>query len=233
MTNTYTEKLRLVKSLLIVTSLQKRKDLKAINLIQEYGKELHWKPLEHLLIEQQIWKYAVENKDYDPKFVFCHPNILLSHPTTSLYYRGLCGLSIKAAKDYFGSVENLEAGNPRARIDNDKALKMARTYNAFICSIVKNSTDWTLENGTRTIIATLGISIDGAMRNKIGTIAEERINTLILEWLIDHDLITDPKLTKEDIYENIPNLCTLRGDVAMRFGSEPDISFNGSSPRSN
>jgi hypothetical protein len=223
--NRYTEDLRLIKSLLIVTSLQKRNDLKAVQLIRAFPNKLSWEPLRNLLIDPEVWAYAAANH-YDPKLVFCHPDVLLYKPATSLYYRGLCGLSLKAAKDYFGAVESLERGNPRARLDTEKAIKMARTYNTFICSIIKNSTAWTLENGNRTIIATLGITLDGIMRNKVGDIAEERIRTLVLEWLIDQELLVEPTLTKKQLYEKIPSSCTLKKNIAMKFGSEPDISFS-------
>ena len=221
----YTHNLRLVKSLLIVASLQKRQDLKAIQFIQRFSGDLTWEPLNELIIDPEVWKYAINTQRYDPKLVFCHPEMLLYKPSTSLYYRGLCGLSLKAAKDYFGALESLEAGNPRARLSAEKALKMARTYNTFICSIIKNSTDWTLENGNRTIIATLGITLDGVMRNNVGKIAEERIRTLMLEWLIGRGLLVKPTVTREQVYESIPLVCTLREGITMRFGSEPDISF--------
>lgn len=223
--NQYADRIRLIKSLLIVTSLQKRNDLKAIQLIRAFPGKLAWKPLSELLIESQVWSYAVESQRYDPKLVFCHPDVLLHDPATSLYYRCLCGLSLKAARTYVGAVESLEAGNSRGRLGAEKALKMARTYNTFICSIIRNSTDWTLENGNRTIIATLGITLDGVMRNKVGEIAEERIRTLILEWLIDRHLLVKPSLTKDKIYKAMPRVYTLKGNIEMRFGSEPDISF--------
>ncbi len=223
--NNYADNLRRIKSLLIVTSLQKRNDIKAIKFIREFSGELDWKPLSNLLIDPEVWEYAIVKQQYDPKFVFCHPIILLNKPVTSLYYRGLCSLSLKAVRDYFGSVDSLEKGNPRARLSEEKALKMARTYNTFISSIIENSTDWTLENGNRTIIATLGITFDGIMRNKIGAIAEDRIRTLILEWLIEKGLIIEPNLTKEQIYDSIPNECKLKENIIMSFGSEPDISF--------
>lgn len=168
---------------------------------------------------------VVSKRGYDPKLVFCHPDLLLWDPSTSLYYRGLCGLSIKAAKDYFGSIERLEQGVSTARLDSKKAVRMAQVYNTFICPIVKNSTGWTLEDGYRTVIATLGISLDGVMRNKVGKIGEERVRTLILEWLIDCRLIVEPKLKKEQIYDRLPRSCVLKKNILMTFGSDPDISF--------
>lgn len=178
-----------------------------------------------MLIEHEAWKYAVTTKHHDPKLVFCHPGVLLSCPVTSLYYRGLCGLSLKAVRDYFGAVDSIESGNPRARLDDAKALKMAQTYNAFICSIIKNSTDWTLENGYRTVIATLGITLDGVMRNKVGTIAEERVRMMVLEWLAESNLIAEPSLGKKDVRDYHGTTFRLSGGMIMKFGSEPDIAF--------
>lgn len=221
----YTDELRRIKSLLIVTSLQKREDLKAIKAVKEFTGKLEWKPLSDLMIDPMAWAYAVDERGFDPKLVFCHPEVIESNPTTSLYYRGLCGLSLKAVRDYFGAVDSLEAGCPNARLDHEKVLRMARTYNTFICSIIENSTDWTLENGARTIVATMGITLDGRMRNKVGEIAEDRVRTLILDWLVEHNLIVTPSLTKEQVYQDMPGICVLHGDVTMRFGSEPDISF--------
>lgn len=225
--NSYTHELNLIKSLLIVTALQKKEDLRAIRYIREYSRDLKWRPLAKLMIDKQVWAYAIERQSYDPRLVFCHPEILLFRPATSLYYRALCGLSLKAARSYFGSVESLESEKPHAHLAKDKALKMARVYNTFICSVIKNSTDWTLENGHRTVLATLGITLDGKMRNKIGKIAEDRIRRLIVNWLLERDLIAEPALLKENIQtaERIPRVYKLRHDITMRFGSDPDVEF--------
>ncbi|RJP30626.1 MAG: XcyI family restriction endonuclease [Candidatus Omnitrophota bacterium] len=221
----YSEEIRRFRSLLIVTSLQKRRDLHALHFIQNYLEDLDWNLLDHFLIDQEVWVYVVDTQKYDPKLVFCHPDILLANPSTCLYYRGLCGLSLKAAKEYMGSVDMFEMGKSKTALGEEKALKIARTLNTFICSVIKNSTDWTLENGKRTIIATLGITLDGVMRNKIGHVAEERIRTLILEWLLENELIISPKITRDQIYSEISPVYTLPQNTIMRFGSEPDISF--------
>jgi hypothetical protein len=220
----YSDNLRKVKSLLIVTSLQKRSDLKIFESLSEFEIELEWAPLSSLMIENEAWEYVVKEKSYDPKLVFCHPKVIKELPKSSLYYRGLTGLSIKAAKDYIGSVENIEKGNVRAKIDDKKALKMARIYNTFICSIIKGSTDWTLENGKRTIIATLGITLDGIMRNKVGAIAEERIRTLVFSWLQNKNLIKTYE--ESNTLDELPRICKLENNIIMRFSSEPDISFS-------
>lgn len=221
----YVEHLRLARSLLIVSSLQDRQDKKALALIEAYTLPLVWEPLHDLMIDPDVWRYVVETQGYEARLVFSHPAVLKANPMSSLHYRGLCGLSLKTAQDYVGALGSLESGNPRTRLTDAKAQKMAQVYNTFICSIIKNSTDWTLENGYRTIIATLGITLDGVMRNTIGSIAEKRIRTLILEWLQREGLVQPPGLTRQQMTEEIPSQITLARQITMTFGSEPDIAF--------
>lgn len=221
----YADELRRIRSLQLVATLQKRPDVKARQLIEGFTDALEWQPLEALLIEPSVWSHVLEH--FDPKFILCHPDVLLRYPVTSLYYRGLCGLPLKTAKSYFGALEKLEAGSPRARLDYAKALKMARTYNTFLCSIIKNSSDWTLDNGYRTIIATLGITVDGSSRNKAGRVAEVRVRDMLLLRLAERGLIVEPEVLPEQIAipDALPRLFVLKKDIQMRFGSEPDVSF--------
>jgi len=200
----YCEELRLTRSLLIVSSLRKRRDLRSAQLVQMYGGDLDWRPLRNLMVDEEVWAYVVEKQGYPPQLVFCHPEVLKSEPETSLYYRGMCAMSMKVAKGYFGAIDKMESGRSRTKVSSEKALKMARTYNAFICSIIKDSGDWTLENGRRAIVASLGITLDGLMRNKVGDIAEERIRSLILEWLVKNQLIQEPTIGDEDIRAGNP-----------------------------
>lgn len=221
----YQDNLRHFRSLLIVTSLQKRQDIRAAEFIQAFPDPLDWSQRDQLMIAEEAWEYVVETRDYAPQLTFCHPDLLTAHPQTSLYYRGLCGMSIKTAKGYVGAIENLELGNPRSRLSPAKARKMAQTYNTFISSIIINSTGWTLENGRRTLIATLGITLDGTMRNKIGSLAEERIRTMLLNWLIERDLVISPKLTSQEPFDELPSHFTLTNEIEMTFQSEPDVAF--------
>jgi hypothetical protein len=223
-TNEYIKDLRLTKSLAIVSSLQKRKDLIAKEVIEKYDKKLNFNPSKKYLIEKDAWNY-ISNLKIKPQLVFCHPDLLFEFPIVSLYYRGMAGLSIKAAKDYMGSIEALEAGSKKIRLTNDKVLKMSRTYNIFLSSIILNSTNWTLENGLRTIIATMGISLDGTIRNKIGDIGEDRVRRLVLQWLLEKDLILNPKFNSDDLPDILPRTYNLVQDIEMNFSSEPDISF--------
>jgi hypothetical protein len=220
----YKEDLRITKSLLVVGKLQERHDIAARQLIKRYREPLEFKPLKRLLIDQKAWDY-IEGLSTDPKLVFCHPKVLQAAPTTSLYYRGMVGLSVKAAKDYFGGVESIETGVVKSDIGDDKALQMARTYNLFLSSIILNSTKWTLENGHRTILATMGISVDGSMRNRVGAVGEDRVRRMIAEWLVSNRLVIAPSLSADDLPEQLPKVSELNRGITMRFSSEPDIAF--------
>lgn len=223
--NDYTDSLRRIKSQLLVSTLQRKKDVVAFRAIKKSKLYLDWDTRGNLMIDDEVWTYVVKDLHYDPKHVFCHPDLLIENPTTSFYYRGLCGLSIKAAKDYFGAIENLESGSGRTKLGVGKALTMAQTYNTFLCSIIKNTTKWTLENGKRTIIATLGITLDGVMRNKVGAIAEDRIRLLLVEWLNGKGLILSPRIGKSLDANKLTNRYSLKDGIGMRFGSDPDVSF--------
>jgi len=210
----YAENLRKLKSVLIYESLQKYDDKEAFQSISDFSGDLNWK-IEELNIDKESWT-KVKNMEIDPKYVFCHPDVLLYNPKTSMYYRGSSTLSIKAAKDYVGAIENLEQGNIRAHLSKEKALKMARTYNKFISFIIRNIDDWTLEDAERAVIAILAISFDGRNRNKVGQLAEERVRNLIVQRLSDNKLI-ERKISKDEYI--------LPKDILMRFAPEPDVSF--------
>ena len=66
-------------------------------------------------------------------------------------------------------------------------------------------------------MATMGIGLDGTVRNLIGQDAEALIRTRIVQWLRQKSLlVSDP---------DNPELFYLPNDTVMRFGSDPDIQF--------
>ena len=58
-------------------------------------------------------------------------------------------------------VNNWENGIYRRRPDIGRCLRVARTYNAVISIIIIGTDGWTLENGYRNVLATMGITEDG------------------------------------------------------------------------
>lgn len=171
-------------------------------------------PLSNLMISFKAWDY-VNKIEAAPALVFAHPELLRQLPETSQYYRGLALLSQKQVGQMAVSVASWENRTRKRPITIETCQRVARLYNAVISSIVENSSGWTLENGYRNIIATMGISLDGMYRNRIGRIAEELIKARIANWLDRRDLI----ISEDGTTFLLPN------GINMIFGSEPDIRF--------
>ncbi len=129
------------------------------------------------MISDAAWNH-VQAIGIDPKVVFAHPDLLSAHPTTSLHYRGIVLLSKKRVQQAAAAVDAWESGNREKPVRSSSARKIACLYNTMISSIIEGSADWTLDNGYRNIIATMGISLDGMFRNQIGDVAEALVKNL-------------------------------------------------------
>ena len=205
-----------IRSALISERIRQRTDLALRELIVQYQEPLTFHPLDDLMISGQAWRH-VELSDIDPKLVFAHPELLRRHPMTSQYYRGLALLPRKRVTDIAGSVDSWENGTRKAPIPGHRSKDVARLYNAVISSIIEGAANWTLENGYRNIIATMGIGLDGTFRNIIGQDAEDLIRNRIKSWLTSRQLIIERN--DEETEFQLPT------GYSMRYGSEPDIRF--------
>ena len=206
----------LLRSVLFADTLRKGDDKAQRRIIEQFKGELDFTPLDKLMISSAAWKH-VAALGIVPQVVFAHPDILRAHPATSLYYRGMALLSQKRVGQVAVSVKNWEDGTRKTPVRPDAARKVARLYNAIISSIIEGSSDWTLDNGYRNVLATMGISLDGMYRNRIGSMAEDLVKNRIASWLKDKGLIA-PDSPKEGPY-------LLPDETLMRYGSEPDIDF--------
>ena len=179
---------------------------------------------EELGIDLVAWRY-VKGISVKRRLVFAHPDMLRTHPDTSLHYRGIATLSLKRVQQIAGSVDRWEKAPSRVRVTEERALRVARLYNTVISSIIRESTDWTLQNGYRNILATMGITEDGALRNIIGQEAERAVKEKIVNWLETHS----GKACRAD---ETRTSWILGDDESLRmiFGSEPDICFERKSP---
>ncbi|MCY4446319.1 MAG: XcyI family restriction endonuclease [Rhodobacteraceae bacterium] len=196
--------------------LRKREDRIQRQIIDDFQNELNFEPIDELMISQSAWRHVLILA-VEPKVVFAHPDVLFAHPTTSLYYRGMALLSRKRVAQAATNVTNWEDSRLRVRVRHETAQKVACLYNTIISSIIEGSSDWTLDNGYRNILASMGITLDGMFRNKIGFMAEELVKSRIVSWLE----------IKGIIQEDAPEIghYSLPSDTVMTFGTEPDIEF--------
>ena len=206
------------RALIITQHIRERADEGGREIILSFSSPLDFEVrLEDLAIAPEAWAHIVQSQ-IDPKLVFAHPDLLQAHPQTSLHYRGISTLSLKRVQMMVGAVDMWEDGNFRRPPDSDKCLRVARVYNAVISVIITGTDGWTLENGYRNILVTIGITQDGALRNLVGQEGEAAVKERITEWLAENDVIPT----------TVRGSTTLIGaaeDVRMVYGSEPDIKF--------
>lgn len=205
------------RSIYLSHMLRKRKDIEQKRLIGDFTGKLNYLPLTDYMISEKAWSHVGELA-IDPKLVFCHPDMLMKHPTTSLYYRGIALLPQKRVTQLATSVVEWEKGSRSGKVGHERAMSVSRVYNALISSVIEGSANWTLENGYRNIVATMAIGLDGTIRNNIGKAAEELVKARILDFLKGKNLV---------LHENDKSTeFTLPKDVIMKFSSEPDIDFS-------
>ena len=206
------------RALIIAEHIRERPDIEARRIIGQFAGQLDYENrLEDLAIAAEAWDYVVEQQ-IDPKLVFAHPDLMRTHLQTSLHYRGLATLSLKRVQLMATQVKSWEDGSLRRNLDLTRCLRVARTYNAVISVIITGADGWTLENGYRNILATIGITEDGVLRNIVGQEGELAVKERISQWLAAND----------EIVTNVNDPITILGvdgNLRMVYGSEPDISF--------
>lgn len=195
--------------------MKRKEDVAQRERIQEYAAPLDFAPIENLSISEDAWA-SIRQQEMDPKLVFAHPDILSAHPKTSIYYRGISFLPRKQVQQLTGVLVAAWEKGEEASPKREAVEKVCKAYNAVISSIIEGAADWSLDDGQRNIIATMGITLDGMFRNKIGSMAETIVQEKILDWLQDAAVT---------ISEKAPGEYLLNEAVRMKFGSDPDISF--------
>ncbi len=206
------------RALIISERIRQRSDVEARRLIEAFDAELDFdNQLEDLAIAPEAWRY-ISDAGIDPKLIFAHPDLLRAHPETSLHYRGIATLSLKRVQTMAAQVKSWEEGTYRRIPTVERCRSVARVYNAVISVIITGADGWTLENGYRNVLATIGITEDGALRNIVGQEGEAAVKERISEWLAANDEITTQ-------VEEAITLIGNEGNLRMIYGSEPDISF--------
>lgn len=203
---------------IISTRIRARTDEAVREKIASFAEKLSWAP-EDCGIDREAWR-RIEEIGVSPRLVFAHPDLLRAHPDASLHYRGIATLSLKRVQQIAGSVDAWEKEPRRARVSAEKALRVARLYNAIISSIILDSTDWTMENGYRNVLATMGITSDGALRNIIGQEAERAVKERLAEWLENRSGVPCAPDEARAAWR-----LGAGGGLRMVYSSEPDIRF--------
>ena len=204
------------RALIITERIRERADLAARRTIEGYEDPLDYQNhLEDLAIAPEAWQHVID-AGIEPRLVFAHPDLLRASPEISLHYRGIATLSLKRVQAMATQVKSWEEGAYRRQPTREMCRSVARTYNAVISVIITGTDGWTLENGYRNVLATIGITEDGSLRNIVGQEGEEAVKNRISEWLEQTDAIAT----------RVEGAVTyIGGDLRMVYAAEPDISF--------
>ena len=206
------------RALLITERVMSRPDEKVRQMVQNFNEPLDFEErLEDLAIAEEAWGHVLES-EIEPRLVFTHPDLLRAHPETSLHYRGIATLSLKRVSLMGANVTRWEREDLRSRPRPDTCLRAARIFNAVISVVITGTDGWTLENGYRNVLATIGITEDGALRNIVGEEGEAAVKDRISQWLAENESIPT-------VVDGPTTLIGADQDVRMIYGSEPDISF--------
>ena len=206
------------RALVISHHIRQRADQSIREKIIRYDAELEFEErLEDLAVAPEAWQHITQT-GIEPKLVFAHPNLLRDMPQASLHYRGIGLLSFKRMQQMGCSVNRWEEAPMRRPPTLERCIKAARIYNAVISVVITGSDGWTLENGYRNILSTIGITEDGVLRNIVGQEGEAAVKERISEWIASHGAIVS------EIRGNITFLGAEK-TLRMVYGSEPDISF--------
>lgn len=207
----------LQRSLWFAGRIGARTDLHLRSLVESFNPPLEFQPIEELMISRGAWEH-VAAVGLGPRMVFAHPVLLSSKPATSAYYRNMALLPQKRVATLATSVSSWESSPGPASVDREKATAVCKLYNAVISSIIEGSTNWTLENGYRNMIANIAVGLDGTMRNIIGRDADAVVKGRILAWLEQRDLIVEKQADRDRF--------ALMNGCIMEFGAEPDVGFS-------
>lgn len=207
------------RALILSKALRRRDDERVRKLIEDFAGDLDYEGhgLKELAISGEAWQ-CINQLKVEPRMVFVHPDLLMEHPEASLHYRGIATLSLKRVGNIAANVATWESRTSRRTPNRAAVLKVARLYNAVISTIIEGTDQWALENGYRNIVATIGIGLDGSMRNIIGREAEDAVRERLSRWIKNSGI----PYKREDSHTF---LLGQEGMIRMKFGSEPDILF--------
>jgi len=190
-----------------------------------------WSDLEALGISKSAWNY-VNGKRFPVCQIFCHSEVIQANPRLIAYYRGVAGLPLKGiAKLAFGTA-GLEAG--KGRLSPERARRLAASLNEVISAIVDSDPTYSVADATLLLHATIGATIDGSWRNRVGEEATRQVKELITRYFLAEGLMAqaiglqgegikpDPQLPIGEITGFVTN-----NDYKVTFGSEPDVEVQG------
>lgn len=190
----------------------------------------NWGTSDELGISPASLKYLKDSRIPLCK-VFCHPDIIVTHPQLIAYYRSIAVLPQKGVQRLAFGVKFLEEGKGK-ELAEERAARLAKILNSYISSLVDGDPDFKVEDARAVGMMNYGTQLNGSWRNEIGNEGSRRVKELLLKYFLGLSLVSHVSSKKGPVSlpTVIPPLDEVQGFVAtngysMMFGSEPDISI--------
>jgi hypothetical protein len=150
-------------------------------------------------------------------YVFCHPDVLRSHPELEDYYRNLTALSKKGFSQIFAG---------QKLVGDARSHGIARVFNEILSEAFEAWPGFSMDLVRDVIWAELGTEIQGSWVNFIGTDAAKRVEAVIREFAAKKNLLkkVPAKRGKMRVKKSPRRSILLKNDWQIIFSSEPDIA---------
>ena len=158
----------------------------------------------------------IESKGIRKTTVFCHPGVLCERPELISYYRNIVGLTQKGLSKLAVHTSSYERG-VHTSLGEHRALTISNAVNNLMCSILLSDDSFADNDVLRNLVASLGITLDGSWRNKVGEKATREVRSLFHSYLKERGFLK--KSTSASL--------TLAGGTVVRFSSDPDVAILG------
>lgn len=176
-------------------------------------RSLNWS-LDELGIDPEASAFVTRSQIRRPA-VFCHPEVIQKRPHLVLYYRNIAGLTQKGLGKLAVPVSDYEKGI-KDEISQEDAQRIAHAINVVMSSIILGDQNFKETDVHRNMLASLGVTIDGSWRNRIGGNVTREVNKLFVAYLKARKLIA--KQQKMQLF--------LKNGTLVRFGSDPDVAIS-------
>jgi hypothetical protein len=178
------------------------------------GSSLQW-DLDQLGIQRSAAE-KVKNAGTPYHYVFCHPDVLRSHPELEEYYRNLTALSRKGFNQLFAG---------QKVVGDERRNMIARAFNEILSEAMEAWPKFSPDLLRDVICAELGTEIQGTWVNLIGKGAAKVVETMLEDFAKQKDFVKQVLVEKVKIEGKLRSRrsIVLKNGWRIVFSPEPDV----------
>ncbi len=158
-------------------------------------------------VSERAWQ-TVQERNQDPAFVFCYPEVIEKDPEIVEYYRLVAAISQKGL-------------NQLLKEERHTSMARALVLNGIISDLVESIPNEFLSKMEDVALAELGTEVQGGWVNKIGVGTAKLVREMILEYARERGYIESELKEKKRRGIHIK----LTNNWSIVFADEPDVSI--------